>query len=86
MEMTPIVDGLAEEFEGEVKVIQLDASQPENTQLQADYGVRGHPSFVVLDGNGQVTLTLLGPQSAETLRQAMSNIVSAIDGEYGAVI
>lgn len=74
MEMTPIVDGLTEEFEGRVAVERLDASVPENVQLQAEYGVRGHPSFVVLSGEGRPVQTFLGPQPEETLREAMSAV------------
>jgi protein-disulfide isomerase len=69
--MTPIVNGLEEEFAGQVTVKQLDASLPENVQLQAEYGVRGHPSFIVLNGNGIVIQTYIGPQPEETLREVM---------------
>jgi thioredoxin-like negative regulator of GroEL len=72
--MMPIVDGLASEFSGRAAVEKLDADQQENVQLQADYGVRGHPSFVFLDADGEAVQTFLGPQDEETLRQALTAV------------
>lgn len=72
----PIVDGLEEEFEGRVAVSRLDAAVPENARLQTQYGVRGHPSFVLLDGDGRVVLSFLGPQEAFVLRVAMAGVAA----------
>jgi thioredoxin-like negative regulator of GroEL len=72
--MTPIVNGLADEFAGRVVVEQLNAAEPANVQLQNGYGVRGHPSFVILDTDGRSIQTFLGPQSEEILRQAMKAV------------
>lgn len=76
--MAPIVDGLSDEFEGRAAVLQLNASEPANEALLARYGVRGHPSFVVLDGEGQVTQRFFGPQTEEILRQALEKAVAVI--------
>lgn len=69
--MTPIVDGLEAEFMGHVSVVRLDADESVNAQVQTRYGVRGHPSFAVLDSEGVVTQRLLGPQTAGALREGM---------------
>jgi thioredoxin-like negative regulator of GroEL len=70
--MVPIVDGLAEEFEGRMAVVSLDVADPANQGFQQEAGVRGHPSFAVLDAGSQVVAQYVGPQSAETLRAAMT--------------
>jgi hypothetical protein len=70
--MMLIVDGLEVEFEGRVPVFRLNANEDANAQLQAGYGMRGHPAFVVLDGNSQVIESFFGPQTAESFRAAMS--------------
>lgn len=70
--MQPIVDGLETEFEEQVTVIRLNVAEETNAQLHQQYGLRGHPAFVVLDGDGHVTVQFLGPQTAETLREAMT--------------
>jgi thioredoxin-like negative regulator of GroEL len=74
--MMPIVDGLEEEFEGRVTVSRLDAAVPENARLQTQYGLRGHPSFVLLDGDGRVVLSFLGPQEKFVLRVAMAGVAN----------
>ena len=73
--MTPIVNGLAEEFADQVTVYQLNAAEAANVELQAKYGLRGHPSFVVLDADGRSIQTFLGPQSEETLRLVLAEVV-----------
>lgn len=75
MEMIPIVDGLGVEFEGKVSVVQLNAVQKANTKLQNRLGLRGHPSFAVLDGNGSVVQQFFGPQAEATLREAMESVM-----------
>ena len=74
MTMTPIVNGLTAEFEGRASVFQLNAAQSTNARLQADFGLRGHPSFVVLGKDGLVTNRFFGPQSENVLREAMELI------------
>lgn len=69
--MTPIVNGLEAEFSGQITVLRLDAVEEENEQLMQVYGVRGHPSFVLLSGDGRVSQTLFGPQEEADLRAAM---------------
>jgi thioredoxin-like negative regulator of GroEL len=74
--MTPIVDGLEAEFEGRVAVVRLDAADPEVVAVQAGYGQRGHPSFVVLDADGQIVASFIGTSPAETLREALNQALS----------
>jgi thioredoxin-like negative regulator of GroEL len=74
MEMMPIVDGLRVEFEGKVSVFQLDAWQPINANLQKQWGLRGHPSFAILDDNGNVVQQFFGPQPKMVLRQAIEAV------------
>lgn len=74
--MMPIVDGLRDEFEGAAGVVMLNADEEENIPLQADYGVRGHPTFVVLDGENNVADRFFGPQEEGTLRAALAAVTS----------
>ena len=70
--MEPIVNGLEAEFAGQTAVIRLKAEGTEMADLMDSYGVRGHPSFVVLDQNNEVRQRFVGPQTEETLREAMT--------------
>lgn len=72
--MESIVNGLTDEFVGEVAVVRLKADEPAVTRLQERYGGRGHPFFAVIDGEGQVTERFFGPQPTETLREAMARV------------
>ena len=72
--MEPIVNGLEEDFAGEVAVVRLQADTPDAIQLQEAYGGRGHPFFAVIDGDGRVTERFFGLQPAETLREAMARV------------
>jgi thioredoxin-like negative regulator of GroEL len=77
--MTPIVDGLESEFAGQVRVLQLNANEVENAQLQQQFGMRGHPTFVVLDQNGRVVQTYIGPQTEEVLHEAIAAVLASTD-------
>ena len=74
--MTPIVNGLEAEFGNRVAFVRRNAADPRVVAQQAAYGVRGHPTFVVLDGQGEPQSRFLGPQSAETLRAALAAVAA----------
>lgn len=74
--MFPIVNGLEENYSGELAFERLDAGVQANEALQLQYGVRGHPTFVVLDNNNQVSQRLIGPQAEETLRDAITAVIN----------
>jgi hypothetical protein len=67
------VNGLEEEFGATVEFYRLDAALPENGSLQQTYGVRGHPSVLILDSDGNVAARYFGVETAETLRTALLN-------------
>jgi protein-disulfide isomerase-like protein with CxxC motif len=75
MEMVPIVNGLDEEFEGKMSVIQLNAAVEANEKLQNQWGLRGHPTFALVDANDSVVQLLFGPQPEAVLREAMEPLV-----------
>ena len=50
--MAPVVEELAEEFDGRVKVGKLDVDA--NPETSATYGVRSIPTFIIFDGGRRV--------------------------------
>ncbi len=60
----PIVKKLAEEWEGKVKVVKLDADQ--NPNIMMKYGVLGIPTLMLFRG-GQVKERVTGYQPKEKL-------------------
>ena len=77
--MEPIVNGLEMEFGEQLQVTRLDANVRENEELEFSYGMRGHPAFAVLDENGAVTATFIGPQTNEVLRDAVTAVLLQSD-------
>ena len=73
--MAPIVNGLDEEFNGQLNVYRLNAAEPTVVSLQGQYGVRGHPSIALIDASGAVADRFLGPQSEADLRAAILALV-----------
>ena len=66
------MNGLESEFAGRANVLRLDANEAGNAQLQQQYGMRGHPTFVVIDRNGRVMQTFIGPQTKEDLYETLT--------------
>lgn len=77
--MAPIVNGLQNDFTERATVMQLDANEADNAQLQHEYGLRGHPTFVVLDENGRAVQTFVGPQTKETLHEALTAVTASVN-------
>jgi thioredoxin-like negative regulator of GroEL len=75
--MTPIVNGLEKDFAGRAAVLQLDANQAGNASLQQQFGLRGHPTFVVLDENGQAVQTFIGPQTETVLSEVLTSVTTS---------
>ena len=74
--MTPIVDGLESEFISQATVLQLDANEAENAKMQQQFGMRGHPTFAILDQNGRVLQTFIGPQTKAVLHDAITAAIA----------
>lgn len=79
--MTPIVDGLEEQYQGRVAFQRVAANHGDGPEIIRDYNILGHPTTLLLDGAGQEVNRLLGPQSRETLETLLEQLLaSAIPG------
>lgn len=57
----PVVDGIERSLAGsETRVARLSAMSQEGAALARRYGVRGLPTLIVFDGQGQPVLTEIG--------------------------
>ncbi len=70
--VSPIIDELAKEFEGKVKVGKLNVD--ENTQIASQYSVMSIPSIVFFK-NGQPVRTMIGAQSKENYKKEIEEIL-----------
>ncbi len=71
--------GLEAEFGEQLIVRRLDANIHENEALEFSYGLRGHPAFAILDKTGEAAAVYIGPQSAETLRGAITAVLNPLN-------
>jgi thioredoxin len=62
--IAPIVEQLAEEYAGRIKVAKLDVDSSPQTTMQ--YGVRGIPSVLIFK-NGELVDTVVGAVSKDLL-------------------
>jgi hypothetical protein len=73
--MTPIVNGLKEDFEEQVDFRLLDASWGEGEALFEHYGLLGHPSYVLLDTKGEERWRGIGPYSRVQLEDEVRTLI-----------
>lgn len=75
MSMEPIVDGLEDDFGGQVEFRRIDADTREGQSALRAYGLRGHPSYVIVDPEGAVLWTGLGEQTRQVLTDQMDQVL-----------
>ncbi|MDX9778814.1 MAG: thioredoxin [Patescibacteria group bacterium] len=65
--MAPILDELAGELEGKVKIAKVDTENPENQELAIKYQIQSIPNMKLFKG-GQVVDEFVGMRSKESLK------------------
>lgn len=70
--IAPIIEQLAEEFDGKVKIGKLDVD--ENQQTAIKYGVRSIPTVLMLK-NGEVKDTVIGAVSKDVFTQKINSLL-----------
>lgn len=66
--MSPIIDEIAEEMSGEVKIGKINVD--ENQDLAMEYGVMSIPTIVILE-NGKVKKTFVGVRDKNEIKEAL---------------
>lgn len=72
--VSPVIDGLAKEYEDKVKVGKLNVDENQNTASK--FGIMSIPT-VLFFKNGQVAKTMIGAQGRENYKQAIDEILSS---------
>ena len=75
--MTPVVNGLQSQFEGQVAFIILNAAFGEGKDAFEAYKLPGHPSYVLLHPSGEVVWRAFGPQTEATLKSAIDDALAS---------
>lgn len=71
--VSPIIDVLAKEFAGRVKIGKINVD--ENSKVAGQYSIMSIPS-VVFFKNGQPVKTMVGAQSKENYKQVIEEILT----------
>src|SRR5215510_2259976 len=72
--IAPVVEELAREYAGKLKVVKMNVD--DNPRTPSQYGVRGIPTLLLVHG-GQVKEQLIGAQPKAKLVSAIGNVVVA---------
>jgi len=68
------VDRLERELEGRAQVLRLNVMDDVGGELAMRYGVRGVPTFVLLDSAGKVALTQVGMLDRAEITAAVAKL------------
>jgi len=68
--MAPILDELAGELEGKVKITKIDTENPENQELAVKYQIQSIPNMKLFKG-GEVIDEFIGMRSKEALKEEL---------------
>ena len=69
--MSPVIEELAEEYEGQVKVGKVDIDA--DSELAAQYGIMSVPTFLVFK-DGQISDKINGAVPKEILKEAIDKV------------
>jgi len=68
--VAPVLDELAEEFDGKVKIGKLNVDQ--NRSVAAQYGVMSIPTLILFK-NGELVEQMVGAQPKENLQKVIQS-------------
>lgn len=71
--MGPVVDAIAGEYAGRVKILKLNVD--ENQATPAKYGVRGIPTLILFN-KGEVVDRLVGSQPKSSVEDLLKKVVA----------
>lgn len=70
--MGPLVDDIAVQYEGKVKVLKLNVD--ENPQTPAKYGIRGIPTLILFN-KGEVVDRIIGAQPKSNIEDLLKKVL-----------
>lgn len=72
--LAPIVDEIAKDFDGQLKVMKMDVDRNSATPMR--FGIRGIPALLIFKG-GRLADQIVGYVPKETISQSVNKIVAA---------
>jgi hypothetical protein len=74
--MTPVVNGLEESYKNQIEFRWLDANSADGNAIFRNYQLLGHPSYVILNPQGEILWKGFGEQPASDLEDQINNALS----------
>lgn len=75
--MTPIVDGLKQEYGRQIEVEYANVADQKTKDLAREYGIIGYPTFLFLNSSGEQVNLLRGVLPVSVLEQTVDDLLSA---------
>ena len=70
--VAPVVEELANEYEGKIKVAKMDVDK--NRQTPVKFGIRNIPTLILFKG-GEVTHTIIGAQPKSSIEAELKKLL-----------
>ncbi|HLH36962.1 MAG TPA: thioredoxin [Alloacidobacterium sp.] len=70
--LSPIVDEVASEYSGKLKVVKMDVDRNQATPMR--YGIRGIPALLLFKG-GKVADQIVGYVPKDTIARSLSRVI-----------
>ncbi len=74
MAAKPIVDGIERDNQGRLTVVRIDILEPESDPWKEEFGFQYTPTFVLLDGSGEVVLQSIGAIDPLEVQRALDEM------------
>ena len=75
--MSPIVDGLEQKYSDAIAVKRVNADLDDGPAIMRAYRIRGHPTTLIFNEQGEEVQRFFGPQPAEPVEAALESTIAA---------
>jgi thioredoxin-like negative regulator of GroEL len=75
--VAPIVDGLEEQYAGQIAVRRINAAVGDGPAIMRDYRIPGHPTILIFDSEGQEVSRLFGPQPVGVIENTVETVLAS---------
>lgn len=72
--VSPIVEELAKEYEGKIKVKEMNVD--DNSQTASSYGIMSIPTLMIFKG-GKPVKTMIGAQGRESIKKGIDEVLAS---------
>ena len=79
--LSPIVDEVASEYSGKLKVMKMDVDRNQATPMR--YGIRGIPALLLFKG-GKVADQIVGYVPKDTIARSISRVIGNDSAQHSA--